>query len=307
MQPRINEGRTYGGGSGFSHPPPSGLRSEGVSSNATGASNGVPERQAGAFANFNRSYDNRESAASQTDMSRRPQDPRKSASRNVNSVPPNAAPSDIHTKTSMQQSGSLGDPLVQQAGVQARPATSLSLSTQASRPGSAPGGTDRQAEGAGHGQVRGILKTRPEHVTHAASDLNARQNKAFEKAAETAASDPLAHQTVVVDGLLRPIKSLSRTLEALRAGKPWQQAFESKQASYLFNDAARAGNLFDEEAALKSIPLLSVYFPMSTKKEAWHNSAECNRVCNGAPHVDRAPTCRFCRAKIGQKYKETVS
>lgn len=207
----------------------------------------------------------------------------------------------------MQQAGHTEHHLTQRDGTDARPAQSLLHPMQASTSNKEAARNDRQVQSAG--QVRGILKTRPVEATKPIGSLNVSQNKAFEKekAAEVAAADPLAGQTVTVDSLTQPIKPLSKTLEALRAGKPWQQAFQSKQASYLFNDAASTGKVHDEDVALTSIPVLSVYFPMSVNKEAPHNPAECGKVCNGAPHIDRAPVCRFCRARLGPKYKEVVS
>lgn len=141
-------------------------------------------------------------------------------------------------------------------------------------------------------------------------ELTSRRSRtpvSFHQTPGSASQDVLAGQLVTIHGHQKPIKPLWKTLQALRAGKSWHQAFERKQASYLFYGTDNVGQIRDEDAILNSFPLVSIYFPMSINKEARHNPAECDNVCNGTPHIDRAPICRFCRARIVPNYREIVS
>lgn len=282
MQPRINQGRTYGGG-GNGRPPPIDQKSDRNAGSAAGGGQ-IPSSGTG-------DQSGRASFLSQADLSRSVQDSRSADPRIVPSRTSNSTPA--------------------AAGVQHRPSHSEDPIKKYTT-GDTRQGAEAESTPTSYANVniadrpRGILKTTIAPTSNTATNLKASQSKVSDKAAEAAAANPLLGQTVIVHGLQQPIKSLPKTLEALRAGKPWQQAFQSRDAStWIFKSSSDAAS--SESSALNNVPQLSVYFPLSAKKEQPHKPAECDKLCNGAPHVDRAPICRFCLARIAPRYKEKVS
>lgn len=296
---QINQGRTYGGGNGPA--PPTEPKSDRIArERAAGGSEpavGMGEQSSSA--------DLRKSYLSQADMSRRARDPRNAGSTDANgparSFASNGLPArPVHSEGLIHK----------YVDGESKSATSAPASVSTGPVSAAPvNNADRPVQNAG--QVRGILKTTTDHTRNTSADLNTSLGKSSNKAAGAAIANPLAGQTVFVHGLKQPIKPLPKTLEALRAGKPWSEAFQSKEASYLYRKSGdsdpHSRGLVDESASVNNISQLSVYFPLSSKKELPHNPADCGKLCNGAPHVDRAPTCRFCLARIAPKYKEKVS
>ncbi|KAK9899312.1 hypothetical protein P389DRAFT_46870 [Cystobasidium minutum MCA 4210] len=289
MHSRINQGRTYGGGS-----VPTGPRRHGGDSYRPVYSQGQST-----LASDNNTRARNDSSGSgflsRSDMASRAIDGGNTSTASTSAqAPASRLSTSIPSRPTVSQ-----DPQHQNVnnGVPAGPpeeATSAPANNVDRRPA---------------GQVRGILKTAQEPARSTAPELNASLNKSNggkstteSAAAAAAAANPLLGQFTFVGGLREPIKTLQKTLADLRARKPASEAFQSKEASHLYKKDAN-GHIND----VKDIPHLSAYFPLSERKEQPHNPSECGKLCNGAPHVDRGPVCRFCLTRIAQKYKDELA
>lgn len=298
MIPSVNEGRTYGGGNGAS-----------INDAPTG-----PRRKTADT--YRPSYDQERTAEGQHGASARVGEPQGSnfVSRSDMSARAARGAETATTSDNLASSTLPARPAARPLPARLLPATSESLVEQhfdrsgpgATRESEAPvNHADRHSQNVG-GQVKGILKTTGEPAKTTAQ-INTGQNKTLGRSTEGSASasagaNPLAGQYVYPEGLKQLIKTLPKTLADLRAGKPASEAFQSRETSYLYKGDDGNGN-----NNLKDIPQLSVYFPLSDKKEKPHNPSECGKLCNGAPHVDRAPTCRFCLTRIAPEPKDQVS
>lgn len=97
----------------------------------------------------------------------------------------------------------------------------------------------------------------------------------------------LAGQKVSIAGAEKPIKPYNVTLERLRKVGPDEEAFEDRRASTYEPADARPQPTF-----------LEVYCPMRLAKLESHHPTECKGLCNGQPHAEVGPVCRFCRSLI---------
>lgn len=142
-------------------------------------------------------------------------------------------------------------------------------------------------------------------------------------------ADPLRGQKVIKDGQSAPIKPLHETIAALRLAK-YDEAFESPLASTYLGSDTRSNPLLESpgrndtnsaaagggggggggSSSMRSSHKpshIEVYFPIRFSKTQPHKASECGSLCNGQPHPDKGPVCRFCKKSIAQPHKDTVS
>ena len=148
---------------------------------------------------------------------------------------------------------------------------------------------------------RGILK--PQHESDTAATLrDSRNGRApVNLAAQAAAQERLAYQKVTHNGQPRPIRPYSKTLTALRNGDI-ESAFEPKESTHLLPEE------LGSRPKPQSRPAhLTVYFPPRAPMHSVHEPKECFYLCNGQPHPNSTPVCRFCKNAIGPHFRDNVS
>lgn len=104
--------------------------------------------------------------------------------------------------------------------------------------------------------------------------------------------DLLSGQTVPdASGRLRAIMRFERTLQLLR--DPDAVPFEDASCTTYTSGPWTIDRKRDQRSYLE------VYFPYLAPKPEEHSSRECYGICDGQPHPNGGPHCRFCRKKIG--------